>query len=130
MRRIASIVASSVLVLGITACGSSSDNGKTSSTPAEPAGKAKPAGATGETKVSMKNIKFIPMNIQAKVGQKITWTNDDPVAHTVTAEKGGDFDSGTVNSGGTFSFTPKAAGTIDYVCTIHPGQTGTITVTK
>jgi plastocyanin len=125
MRRTIPILAALVLVLGIGACGSSSDKGKTSSSGAKPAG-----GGGGEVKVSMKNIKFVPMNIQAKVGEKITWTNDDPVAHTVTAQKGADFDSGTVNSGGTFSFTPKAAGTIDYLCTIHRGQTGTITVTK
>ena len=29
----------------------------------------------------------------------------------------------------TVSITPRKAGTIDYVCTIHPGQTGAITVT-
>ena len=30
--------------------------------------------------------------------------------------------------GGTFSFTPTKAGKISYVCTIHPGMTGTLTV--
>jgi plastocyanin len=110
--------------LALPACGSG-DNKKTTSTSAKPA-----TGGGGEVKVSMKNIKFVPMEIHAKVGQKIMWTNDDPVAHTVTAQKGADFDSGTVNSGGTFSFTPKKPGTIDYLCTIHPGQTGKITVTK
>jgi plastocyanin len=89
----------------------------------------KPAAKGGGAAVSMKNIKYVPQDITVKSGQKITWTNDDAVAHTVTAQKGADFDSGTINSGGTFSFTPRNAGTIDYVCTIHPGQTGTITVT-
>jgi plastocyanin len=47
----------------------------------------------------------------------------------VTARKGADFDSSTINAGKPFSFTPCKVSTIDYVCTIHPGQTGTITVT-
>jgi plastocyanin len=76
------------------------------------------------------NIKFVPHDITAKVGQKIMWTNDDQIAHTVTATSGATFDSGNVNGGATFEFTPTKAGTIAYVCTIHPGQSGTITVTK
>jgi len=123
VRRPLALLLAAALALGLTACGGSDK--KTTSSSATPA-----SGGGAEVKVSMKNIKFVPMAIQAKVGQKITWTNDDPVAHTVTAEKGADFDSGTVNSGGTFSFTPKKAGAIAYVCTIHPGQTGTITVAK
>ena len=47
----------------------------------------------------------------------------------MTAREGADFDSGTINAGKPFSFTPRKVSTIDYVCTIHPGQTGTITVT-
>jgi plastocyanin len=115
--RLMPVLAVAVLVAG---CGSSDD--KTDTTARKPA-------RGGAATVSMKNIKFMPQDLTVKAGQRITWTNDDPVAHTVTAKKGADFDSGTINSGGTFSFTPRKAGTIDYVCTIHPGQTGTITVT-
>jgi plastocyanin len=117
----ATALIASVAALAIAGCGGSDSKSSSSTKPAA-------AGGGGEVKVSMKNIKYIPMAITVKAGQKITWKNDDPVAHTVTARSGADFDSGTVNSGGTFSFTPKKAGTIDYVCTIHPGQTGTITV--
>ena len=35
-----------------------------------------------------------------------------------------------MKAGAKFDYTPTKAGTIDYVCTIHPGQTGKITVTK
>ena len=31
--------------------------------------------------------------------------------------------------GGTYTFKPTKAGTIAYVCTIHPGMTGTLNVT-
>ena len=80
--------------------------------------------------IGMKDIQFVPAEATAKVGQKITWTNNEPVPHNVTAEEGADFKSDNLNEGDTFSYTPRQAGTIAYVCTIHPGQDGTITVTK
>jgi plastocyanin len=115
--RLMPFLAAAVLVAG---CGSSDD------TKDRPAPKAAGGGAAT---VSMKSIKFVPQDLTVKAGRRIIWTNDDPVAHTVTARNGADFDSGTINSGRMFSFTPRKAVTIDYVCTIHPGQTGTITAT-
>ena len=78
----------------------------------------------------MKDIQFLPHDITVKVGQKIHWTNGDTAPHNVTATKGADFGSDTINKGGTYDYTPTKAGVIDYVCTIHSGQDGTITVTK
>lgn len=80
--------------------------------------------------VGMKDIKFVPEKATVKVGQKVTWTNNEGVPHNVTAEEGADFKSDTLNEGETFDYTPTKAGTIGYVCTIHPGQNGTLTVTK
>jgi plastocyanin len=131
------------LVLAVVA-GCGSDKNDSSSTPAA----AKPAPAESTTaptatatddsasstgavvKVSMKDIKFVPEKIAVKVGQKIQWTNDDAVAHNVTATDGADFASDTINGGGTYSYTPTKAGVIQYVCTIHSGQNGEIRVTK
>jgi plastocyanin len=121
----------------IAGCGSSDDSSadKSTSTPAaQPsATTAEPtAGATksGTVEVSMKNIKFVPEHVTVKVGQKIHWTNDDgSTPHNVT-DTGGAFASDNLNGGDTFDYTPKKTGTINYVCTIHSGQTGTITVTK
>ena len=76
----------------------------------------------------MQNIAFDPKAVTVKVGQKVTWTNDDSTDHNVTANSGADFKSKDFGSGGTFSFTPTKAGTINYVCTIHPGMTATLTV--
>lgn len=88
-------------------------------------------GGQGEqVKVSMKDIRYIPREVTAKVGQTVVWTNDDPIPHTVTAEKGETFDSGNVNAGDTYEYSPTKAGEISYVCTIHPNQTGTLTVTE
>jgi plastocyanin len=80
--------------------------------------------------VGMKDIKFVPEKITAKVGQKIVWTNNEDVPHNVTATDGADFSSDTLQKDDTFDYTPKTAGTIKYVCTIHTGQNGEIEVTK
>ena len=77
----------------------------------------------------MKNIQFSPKDVTVKVGQTIKWVNDEDVPHNVKAESGASFSSDTFNKGGSFTFTPKKAGKISYVCTIHaPNMAGTITV--
>jgi plastocyanin len=116
----------------VAGCGS--NDKKTASTPPKSTAVAAPkakATSADVVNVTMKNIKFIPQNITVKVGQKILWTNNDgQIPHTVTATKGAIFDSGNIDGGGTFDYTPTKAGTVDYVCTIHSGQSGTITVTR
>jgi plastocyanin len=127
--------------LAFAGCGSSSNSssggGSSSSTPAAPAttsgGGATTEGSAssgGGVAVAMKNIAFAPTTVNVKVGQKITWTNDDSVPHNVTSQSGEKISSSTFGKGGTFSFTPTKAGTIKYVCTIHPGMDGTIVVTQ
>lgn len=133
---LATLVAVLALTLPLAACGGDDDGdddggggGATTQEQTEPAGDG--GGGGGETvKVSMKDIKFVPQNVTVPTGGKIEWTNDDQVAHTVTKDDGpgAQFDSGNVDAGGTFSQTFDAAGKIGYVCEIHPGQTGTITV--
>ena len=88
------------------------------------------AAARGDVTIDMKDIKYVPAAANAKVGDTVVWTNSDSVAHTVTKTggPGPSFDSGTIPPGGTYSQTVKAPGRIDYVCTIHPNQTGTLTV--
>ncbi len=121
----------------VAGCG---DDDDTSSTPAAAPPPAAPpppppaasAGAEDVVKVGMKDIKFVPADVTAKVGQKIEWTNTDgQTPHNVTSTTDGfDFASGNMESGDTFDYTPTKAGKIDYVCTIHSGQSGTVTVTK
>jgi len=86
--------------------------------------------AKGDVTIDMKNIAYLPAAATATVGDVVVWTNSDTVAHTVTKTggPGPNFDSGTISVGGTFSQTVKAPGKIDYVCTIHPNQKGTLTV--
>ena len=125
------------LALTLAACGGDDDNEGSDSGGDAPAATEqkddaaqKPA-ASGETvTVDMKNIKFVPENVTVKAGTTVKWTNSDTPPHTVTKSDGpgADFDSGSIDPGGTFEQTFEDKGTIDYVCTIHPGQKGSITV--
>ena len=87
------------------------------------------SGGEGVT-IDMKDTKYVPMEATAKVGDTVTWTNSDAIAHTVTkdAGPGPDFDSGTIAAGKSYEETFEEAGTIEYLCTIHANQTGTLTV--
>ena len=105
------------LAFALGACGDDDKDGSSSTTPVR----------DGAAQVSMEDIKFVPHDIRVKVDQKIVWTNNDQAAHNVTATKGADFKSETIGNGGTYEYTPTKAGVIEYVCTIHPGQDGTIT---
>jgi plastocyanin len=121
-----------VLALAAAGCGSSNSDSSSSSTPAPAASTSTPAASSsgGAVAIKMQNIAFDPKAVSVKVGQKVTWTNDDSVNHNVTATSGADFKSKDFGQGGTFSFTPTKAGTINYVCTIHPGMEATLTVAK
>lgn len=80
--------------------------------------------------VSIYNMAFTPSSLTVKAGTKVTWTNNDGYAHTVTANDGATFSSGNVAGGATFSFTPATAGTYTYHCNIHSGMTATLVVTQ
>ena len=77
--------------------------------------------------VSIANMTFNPASITVKAGTKVTWTNNDVMTHTVTADDAS-FNSGDISSGGIFSFTFSTVGTFNYHCSIHPSMTATITV--
>ena len=76
----------------------------------------KPAGEN--ITVPIKGFAFTPAEITIKVGQTITWTNNDPAPHNVTANDGS-FKSETLTNGQSYSHTFDKAGTYDYVCTFH-----------
>lgn len=72
---------------------------------------------------------FSPATLTVPVGTKVTWTNQDPTNHTVSADDGKTFDSGPIATGATFSFTFTTAATFAYHCNIHPSMTAKVIVT-
>ncbi|HWI21094.1 MAG TPA: plastocyanin/azurin family copper-binding protein [Baekduia sp.] len=137
MRLTTTLAATVLATAALVAAGCGDDNDKSDNS-AAPAGKAEPTATatTGDTTagagvaISMKDIQFDPKDQTAKVGDKVTWTNDDSVDHNVTATEGEDFKSDNFGNGETFSYTLDKAGTIKYTCTLHPGMDGTLTVTQ
>jgi plastocyanin len=116
--------------LALAGCGGGGGGSTTGSSTPAPTTTSGGSGGGGVVAVTMKNIAFSPQSVDVKVGQEIDWTNDDSVAHNVVATSGASFRSSDFGQGGTFSYIPTRAGTIDYVCTIHPGMDGTIVVTR
>jgi plastocyanin len=130
MKRIAPAL---LAVLALVAAGCGSSNSSTSSSSA-PSTKAAPATSTPSSSgggkavvITMKNIQFTPASQTVKVGQTVKWVNADDVPHNI---QGGPLHSSTFSKGGTYTFKPTKAGTISYVCTIHPNMKATLTVTS
>lgn len=110
-------------LLAVSGCGSS--GGGTTTTLAG-------GGSTGTTtasgnQVTIKNFAFSPASMTIKVGESVTWTNQDSPTHSIAADKG-EFKSGDMTTGATYSFKFDKAGTYPYHCIIHPSMTGTIVV--
>lgn len=72
---------------------------------------------------------YQPNPIRVRVGQAVTWTNQDSDPHDVTADDG-TFYSGPIGDGGTWRWIPTRPGTYQYFCTIHPEMTGEIIVRR
>ena len=75
--------------------------------------------------VAAENIAFTPNELTIAPGTTVTWVNNDPYQHTVTADDGS-FDSGLFDQGQTYSQTFEAPGTYAYHCIPHgsPGGGG------
>ncbi len=93
-----------------------------------------PGGAGSEmmNEVNIVDFSYDPAMLTVAVGDTVTWTNNDDVPHTVTAgtpdSPTGEFDSGEIQPGETFSYTFDTAGTFDYYCTLHPDMMASVTV--
>ena len=83
--------------------------------------------ATGAQAVQIQNYAFAPGTLTVPVGTTVTWTNLDSASHTSTAT-GGEWDSGNLSQGESFSHAFTTAGSFDYACSYHPNMTGTIVV--
>ncbi|MFB9928000.1 plastocyanin/azurin family copper-binding protein [Amycolatopsis halotolerans] len=80
--------------------------------------------------VGIKDFAFAPAATTVKKGTTVTWTNQDQDAHTVTSTgSGGPLRSPTLQTGQSYQYTFSKPGTFEYLCTIHPFMTATVTVT-
>jgi plastocyanin len=118
MRRLSLTVA--VLALGVAACCGDDGGGEQ--------GASSEACPDGAVVIEMVDVEFDPDEATADAGQQICWTNEDSIDHNAVAESGANFESELFGKGETFTTTVDQPGTVDYVCTIHPAMTGTLTI--
>jgi plastocyanin len=123
------------LGLVVAGCGGDDDDdggggAQNNEQPAESGGSAGGGGegGGGGTQVAMEGIEFNPAEVRVSAGDTVTWTNDDTVGHDVTGDEFRSGDPGGMQNGDTFEHTFDKAGTFDYVCTVHPGMEGSVTV--
>ncbi len=122
MTRMLSILLACVVLVFVAGCGGddsdSSDGGGGgggADKPAEPSGGSKAPAGKADVTVDMKDIKFMPANVNVKVGGTVGWVNKDSVPHNVTKEDGpgAEFASDTVipAASSARSSTPPARST-------------------
>lgn len=79
-----------------------------------------------ESIVYIRSSNFEPNTITIKKGEKITWINMDQSQHSIVSQ--GNFDSGTLQTGQSFSKVFDRTGTYDYICSFHTSMKGKIVV--
>lgn len=111
-----------VSILLLTACSSKASPTIVENAPSVP--------VTGAAFVTIDNFAFSPTNLTVKVGTTITWTNKDPVGHSVLAVDDSWGSTNIMKTGQTYSYTFIKAGSYPYRCAVHPEMKATITVEK
>jgi plastocyanin len=124
------LIAGALLLAG---CGGEASKGGYASGPSTQS-KGKPSSAAPSAgraaQVTMSNIAFKPDTLTGKVGQKVTWKNEDGVPHDIKATQGATFKSQILQPGQSYSYKLGKAGNVVYVCTIHPTMKATIRVVQ
>ena len=77
--------------------------------------------------VTMDGFAFKPQTLEVKVGDTVEWVNRDILPHTATATANA-FDSKTIQPGGKWRWTARAAGQYAYECALHPNMKGIVQV--
>jgi plastocyanin len=135
MPRLRHIALIGVTAAALAACGSSGGNGSPSGSSGSGGGgtasACQPTNQSGGTAVTIANFAYSPATVQAKVGQPITWTNNDTASHGAILDDDAACTTGSFGQGGSGSLVFSAAGTYTYHCPVHgSSMKGTITVTQ
>ena len=82
---------------------------------------------TGSNTVTMQSMSFSPTSLTVTKGTTVTWTNNDNITHTVTADDNS-FNSGDITAGHSYTRTFNATGTFPYHCIYHSMMKATVVV--
>lgn len=119
-----------LLTLGLVACGGSTSNAPSnSSPPAVSVGTAGVSLGTAAVKISATDqLTFDPAMQTAHVGDIVQLTNTGSVAHTITFDAEPSLSDPSLQPGATWEVKFTTAGTYQYHCSIHTMMVGTIVV--
>jgi plastocyanin len=82
--------------------------------------------------ITLHLFQFKPAVLALRVGERVTWTNQDDIPHTVTSgtpeDRDGRFAAPLGGRGAAFSFSFDQAGSYRYCCDRHPSMRGEIRV--
>jgi len=84
-------------------------------------------GAANATRAELKTMTFEPKRLEIAAGGTVTWTNNDQLVHTITADDRS-WDSGPIEPGKTWSHTFTQPGEYSFHCTPHPFMKGVVVV--
>jgi plastocyanin len=95
-----------------------------------------PDGAAWDETISER---FYPQEITVQSGSRVSWINEDDLAHSVTSGKtagygmyeflqDGEFNSGNLAKGESFTFHFSEPGRFEYFCIPHPWMQGVVIV--
>jgi len=85
------------------------------------------SGGDGTVRVAMVDMGFDPETVTVRVGQSVTWVNEDSVSHNAVADDGS-WKTEIFADGGSVTLTFDTPGTYAYRCTPHPAMKGTVIV--
>ena len=114
------ICAAVVLAVVLTGCGGSSG---TTAPAASTSGGSAPA--AGGATVTEQGFAFSPTSVTVKVGDTVTFTNQDSAAHEVLIDSQ---DLGSQAQGASVTWKATKAGSFPFSCKIHPSMTGSVVV--
>jgi plastocyanin len=83
--------------------------------------------SAGAVEVEIGDFFFDDDELSIEDGDTVTWTHEGDITHNVTA-RDESFVSDNLAAGDTFTHTFDAAGSFEYVCTLHGQMTATVDV--
>lgn len=81
---------------------------------------------TEEVVVEIREYDFWPRDLTVRPGTEVTWINRDDVPHDATSADS--WGTGLLKNDDSSSISFDEPGSYEYVCTVHPYMTGTLTV--
>lgn len=86
------------------------------------------SGNSGQTHVlEIKNLQFVPAEINVSVGDTIRWVNSDIVPHTATANDKS-WNSNLIAAGQAWEMVVERDTFVSYFCEYHPGMKAAIKI--